>query len=183
MKNAKAVLTLVAFVAAATMIARAQTSVFVPGNTSGGFGNPIDIVVPLVPAITVSGPSRITVTYVSGTVSVGAGFADNGPNGTKWNFNGAQSPLQEGRGASGGADKLGALIGVFVPATRVNSWKFQPVDGTKVLARNGIVPSTLVFVGTDRTFYPREAGTLYLGINDDLAGDNTGGFTVTVSVQ
>ncbi len=119
MKNARTVLTLAAFVAAATMIASAQTSVFVPGNTGGGFGNPIDIVVPLVPAITVSGPSRITVTYVSGTVSVGAGFADNGPNGIKWNFNGAQSPLQEARGASGGtANNLGALIGVFVPASK-----------------------------------------------------------------
>ncbi len=116
MKNAKTVLTLAAFVAAATMIARAQTSVFVPGNTNGGFGNPIDIVVPLVPAITVSGPSRITVTYVSGTVTVVAGV-DTGPNGTKWNFNVAQSPLQEARGASGGADRLGALIGVFVPAS------------------------------------------------------------------
>jgi hypothetical protein len=182
MRNAKAVLTLAAFVAAATMIARAQTSVFVPGNASGGFGNPIDIVVPLVPAITVSGPSRITVTYVSGTVTPVAGV-DAGPNGTKWNFNEAQSPLQEARGQSGGIDWLGALIGVFVPASRVGDWKFQPVDGAKALARNGIVPSTLVFVGTGKTFYVREAGTLYLGINDDLVGDNGGGFTVTVSVQ
>ena len=101
MKNAKTVLTLAAFVAAATMIARAQTSVFVPGNTGGGFGNPIDIVVPLVPAITVSGPSRITVTYVSGTVT-DSGGVDTGPNGTIWNFGGTQSPLQEARGASGG---------------------------------------------------------------------------------
>lgn len=182
MKNAKTVLTLAAFVAAATMIARAQTSVFVPGNANGGFGNPIDFVVPYVPAITVSGPSRITVTYVSGTVTDTGGI-DTGPNGTGWNWGTTQSPLQEARGASGGrTNDLDALIGVWVPATTVGKWKFHPVDGTKALARNGILPNTLVFVGTGKTFWVFEAGTLYLGINDYNVSGNGGGFTVTVSV-
>jgi hypothetical protein len=86
-------------------------------------------------------------------------------------------------GQSEGIDHIGALIGVFVPATRVGKWKFRPVDGTKVLARNGILPNTLVFVGTGKTFWVFEAGTLYLGINDDLVGDNGGGFNVTVNVN
>ena len=164
------------------MIARAQTSVFVPGNTNGGFGTPIDIVVPYVPAITVSGPSQITVTYVSGTVT-DSGNINAGPTGTLWNFGATQSPLQEAHGASGGVGSIDALIGVFVPATTVNSWKFQPVDGTKNLARHGILPNTLVLVGFKRTFYVLEAGTLYLGINDYFVGDNGGGFNVTVDVK
>jgi hypothetical protein len=49
----------------AAIPARAQTTVTVPGNASGHFGNPADLVVPFVPAITVSGPSSITVKYVS----------------------------------------------------------------------------------------------------------------------
>ena len=65
----------------------------------------------------------------------------------------------------------------------MRKWKFQPVDGTKALARHGIVPSTLVFVGTGKTFWVFEAGTLYLGINDYFVDDNGGGFNVTVSVN
>jgi hypothetical protein len=183
MKSAKIALALVAFVAAATMAARAQTSVFVPGNTNGGFGNPIDTVVPLVPAITVSEPSRITITYLSGTVTDAAGI-DTGPTGTDWNQNGAQSPLQEAKGVSGGTiHNLDALIGVFVPARKVSAWKFRPVDGTKDVVKIGIMSNTLFFVGTGRTFRVSEAGTLYLGINDYFVGDNGGGFSVIVSVQ
>jgi len=183
MKRAKIALALVAFVAAATMAARAQTSVFVPGNTNGGFGNPIDTVVPLVPAITVSGPSKITITYISGTVTDAAGI-DTGPAGTDWNQNGAQSPLQEARGVSNGTiHNLDALIGVFVPARTVSAWKFRPVDGTKGVVRIGIMPNTLFFVGAGKTIWVREAGTLFLGINDYFVSDNGGGFSVIVSVQ
>ena len=44
---------LVLFVAAITIAAHAHTQVFVPGTTNGGFGNPIDQAMPIVPAITV----------------------------------------------------------------------------------------------------------------------------------
>jgi len=183
MKRAKIAFALVAFFAAATMAARTQTSVFVPGNTNGGFGNPIDSVVPMVPAITVAGPSKITITYISGTVT-DTGGVDTGPTGADWNQYGAQSPLQEARGVSGGTiHNLDALIGVFVPARTAGAWKFQPVDGTKDIARVGIVPNTLFLVGATKTIWVREAGTLYLGINDYFVSDNGGGFSVIVNVQ
>ena len=59
----------------------AQTSVFVSGRATGGFGYPdLDGDVPFVTALTVGGPGTITVTYVSGTVNWAPG-QPNGPNG------------------------------------------------------------------------------------------------------
>ena len=106
MKRAKIALALVAFVAAATMAARAQTSVFVPGNTNGGFGNPIDTVVPLVPAITVSGPSKITITYISGTVTDAAGMT------TRW------TTLSRFRPSVTGYQNRCSVISLFVQALK-----------------------------------------------------------------
>jgi hypothetical protein len=130
-------LALATIVGAATLTASAQVQIFVPGNTNGGFGNSIDIVVPFVPAITVNGPGTITVTYLSGTVPDGGGV-DAGPNGVPWTMNGAQSPLQESRGVRYGTiDNLDALIGVFVPQTTVEWPGFSAVDGTKNIAKVG----------------------------------------------
>jgi hypothetical protein len=53
-----------------------------------------------VSAITVIGPGKITVTYVSGYVT--GGGDEIGPDGVKWKMNGAQSPLREAKGVSGG---------------------------------------------------------------------------------
>jgi hypothetical protein len=76
---------------------------------------------------------------------------------------------------------LDALIGVFVPQSRVQKTGFSPIDGTKGVAKVGIMPCNLFFIGTGKTFPVSEAGTLYLGINDWYVGDNGGGFNVTVT--
>ena len=184
MKNMKIAFALVLFVAAITLGARAQTQVFVPGTASGYFGNPQDQAVPFVSALTVSGPGTITVTYLSGTVTDCCGI-DTGPNGVK--FNGRkvhQFPLQEQKGVSyGWVNNVDALIGVFVPQSRVNAKGFTAIDGTKAATRIGIKPGGLFFIGTGKTFAVKEAGTLFLGINDVGVGDNSGGFNVEVSFQ
>jgi len=173
---------LLLFVAGATVVAPAQMQVFVPGTTNGGFGNGIDQAVPYVSAVAVDGPATITVTYVSGTVNWG--LQEVGPNGGSWMIGSAQSPLQEGRGVAGGTiSNLGALIGVFVPQARVAHKGFSAIDGTKDATRVGLVPYWLFFIGEGKTFEVKEAGTLFLGINDWWIADNSGGFNVEVIVQ
>ena len=170
---------LVLIVAAAT--ATAQTQVFVPGNTNGCFGNAVDKCIPLVPALTVSGPGKISVTYVSGTVT-DAGGIDTGPDGAPWTDPRFQLPLQEKFGVWGWRmNHVDGLIGVFVPQSRVLRWGFAALDGTKGVARVGIMPDGLFLIGTAKTFHVSEAGTLFLGINDCWVGDNGGSFTVTVT--
>jgi len=180
----KATFVLALFVAAATVAAQAQQDiqVFVPGTASGYFGNPQDQAVPFVPAITVSGPGTITVTYLSGTVTDCCGI-DTGPNGVRFNGgNNHQFPLQEAKGRSfGWVDNEDALIGAFVPAARVNHSGFTAIDGTKAATRVGITPNTLFFIGEGKTFSVTQAGTLFLGVNDVFVADNSGGFTVEVT--
>lgn len=180
--SAALMLTMLVLIVSATTAA-AQTPVFVPGNVSGCFGNPdTGCSVPLVRALTVSGPGTITVTYVSGMVNWGGG--DVGPNGGPYvNGDGFQFPLQEARGIASNK-KLGniaALFGVFVPQSRVQRAGFSALDGTKNVTKVGIMPCNLFFIGTGKTFPVSEAGTLYLGINDWYVGDNGGGFNVTVT--
>jgi len=181
MTKAKVALVLLACVAA-TAAASAQTQVFVPGTASGYFGRPLDLLVPFVPAITVDQSATITITYVSGTVTGSNGEA--GPNGVPWNEGASQLPLQEARGTVGGkVNNLCALIGVFVPQARVTHKGFSPVDGTKDATPVGIMPGWLFFIGEGTTLEAKEAGTLFLGINDQLVSDNGGGFNVEVTVQ
>ncbi|MGA8151636.1 MAG: hypothetical protein WB952_11850 [Terriglobales bacterium] len=183
MRITKLALVLVLFVAAATMTAQAQqdVQVFVPGTASGYFGNPQDQAVPFVSALTVSGPGTITVTYISGTVTDCCGI-NTGPNGVEFNARGQQWPLQEAHGRSGGIiNNEDALIGVFVPQSRVLCKGFTAIDGTKNATRVGIMPNKLFFIGEGKTFDVTEAGTLFLGINDIVVGDNGGGFTVEVT--
>jgi hypothetical protein len=179
--SAALMLAVLVLIVAATTVA-AQTQVFVPGTASGGFGTPALNWVPLVPALTVTGPGTITVTYISGTVT-DAGGVNTGPNGVPYSTRPDwQLPLEEKVGVTRGmGNNLDALIGVFVPATRVNRAGFAAVDGTKALAAVGILPNGLFFIGTSKTFKVNQAGTLFLGINDQIMGDNGGGFTVAVT--
>jgi len=188
MKSAKMAIVLIILVAAATMVerARAQVSVFVPGNASGYFGNWNDSAVPFVSALTVPGPGTITVTYVSGTVNWGVPGVDVGPNGGPYtNTGGFQLPLEEATGKAPHAKigNIAALIGVFVPECRVNAPGFTAIDGTKNATKVGILPTGLFFIGQSKTLHVTVAGTLFLGINDSLVNDNSGGFNVTVSFQ
>jgi hypothetical protein len=183
MRIMKIALVFALFVGVATATANAQTNVFVPGNASGYFGNWNDIAVPFVTALTVNGPATITITYVSGTVQYNPG--EVGPNGGPYPASGFQFPLQEAKGFAPHTpiDNIAALIGIFVPQERVQQPGFSALDGTKNVTRVGINPSGLFFVGESKTFTVNMAGTLFLGINDTLVGDNSGGFNVEVSAQ
>jgi hypothetical protein len=185
MRIRKIALVFALFAAVAPATANAQT-VFVPGNASGFFGNPVNQMMALVPAITVSGPATITVTYVSGTVNYGIIGVEVGPNGGHF-FDGGvgQSPLQEARGFAPHTpiDNMAALIGIFVPQNRVQQPGFSALDGTKNVTRVGINPGGLFFVGESKTFTVNMAGTLFLGINDGGVSDNSGGFNMEVSAQ
>jgi len=188
MASTKVATLLLLFVAAATIAAPAQTQVFVPGNASGYFGNPTDYVFPFVPAITVDGAATITVTYIDGIVTWDTAGDTTGPDGTSAckACKGQQPPLNEahGLGEIPNITHLCALIGAFVPQSRVQDHRgFTAVDGTKNIARVGIMPGTLFFIGEGKTFEVDEAGTLFLGINDTAVFDNSGGFNVEVSVQ
>jgi hypothetical protein len=179
-KATASVLALFMVLAAVSTVADAQVTVFVPGKASGDFGNPVATLVPFVPALTVTGPGTIQVTYISGMVQFGGG--PTGPNGAPWDLGTVQTPLQEARGvAHGHVNNLAALIGVFVRKSRVDAPGFQPIDGTKNLTPAGIIPSTLFFIGTSKTINVHGAGTLFLGINDEGVEDNSGGFMVQVT--
>jgi hypothetical protein len=166
--------------------AQDQMTVFVPGNAGGDFGNPAVGSEPFVSAISVDRAGTVTVTYVSGRVT-DIYDVDAGPEGVPCPDECAQLPLQEalGIGTSSIQDRtvehLDALIGVFIPKTRVDAPGFSPVDGTKGTTEVGIIPSDLFLVGAGKTFQVGGAGTLYLGINDNYLSDNGGGFTVTVT--
>ncbi len=161
--------------------ARAQVQVTVPGNASGHFGNNADLTIPLVPAISVNGPSSITITYVSGTVTDCCGV-NTGPNGVPWDATGAQSPLEEASAFAGGTiPDLDSLVGVFVTKWRVSRSGFKAIDGTKNVTPVGIHPGLLFFIGEGKTIQTDGPGTLYLGINDWYVSDNGGAFVVSVS--
>ncbi len=160
-----------------------SATVFVPGNTLGGFGNPsVAGNQPYVTGIVATGPGIIVVTYLSGTVTDCCPDFTTGPDGISFDFGTTQAPLQEARGIAGGTvGATDALIGIFVPKSRVERSGFTPVDGTKDLVRIGLLPSALFFIGTGRTFTVPEAGTLFLGINDDNGDTNGGGYSVSVT--
>jgi len=181
MASIKIALVVLLFISASTVMATAQTQVFVPGNASGDFGSPVDQVNQLVPAITVNGPGTITVTYVSGTVDIGGVEVD--PEGIT-QHNCPQTPLQEAQGVAGGrCNHVGGLLGAFVSQGKVDYPGFSPVDGSKNAATVGVMPGLLFFIGESKTLAVNQAGTLFLGINDEHVGDNSGGFNVEVTVQ
>ena len=181
--SAALMFTVLVLIAVATP-AVAQTQVFVPANATGNFGNPSDVPAQLVAALTVSGPGTITITYVSGLVTWDTLGHTTGPNGTSacTGCDGMQFPLDEALGFGlRNSKQLGALIGVFVPRSRVQKAGFSALDGTKNVTPVGVMPNGLFFIGTAKTFSVHHAGTLFLGINDTFVGDNSGGFTVTVT--
>jgi hypothetical protein len=184
MKTAKGVLLSVIFALLILPVTAAQTTVFVPGNASGYFGEPYDLFVPLVPAITVSGPATISVTYLSGTVDFGIG-TQVGPNGGTYVPADYQLPLQEAKGIATHRTvyDIAALMGIFVPQSRTQLKGFTAVDATKNAATAGIMPDGLFFVGESKTITVKEAGTLFLGINDSGVIDNSRGFTVQVATS
>src|SRR5579862_6609483 len=119
MKIIRVVLVLALF-ASVVPVLSAQTTVFVPGNASGFFGSPVNQMVALVPAISVSGPATITVIYLSGAVNYGITGVEVGPNGGNYPGFGNQYPLQEAKAIAPSThiNNMAALIGAFVPQSR-----------------------------------------------------------------
>jgi hypothetical protein len=175
----------VLLVLTAAVGASAQTTntVFVPGNTLVDFGNPsVSGNQPYVTGIVAAGPGTIVVTYLSGTVTDCCPAFTTGPDGTVFNYTGIQSPLQEAAGIAGGTIKnADALIGIFVPQSRVQAEGFKAVDGSKNIAAVGLVPSNLFFIGTGKALKVRGPGILFLGINDVNAATNEGGYNVSIT--
>jgi hypothetical protein len=170
-------------IAVGTATAQTTATVLIPGNTLGDFGNPsVDGNQPYVTGIVASGPGTIVITYLSGMVTDCCPDISTGPDGATWNFGTEQSALQEAFGIAGGTiDNFDALIGTFVPQSRVQAPGFSPVDGTKDRVGVGLLPSALFFIGTGKRLTVSQAGTLFLGINDDNAASNGGGYNVLIT--
>lgn len=153
--------------------------VTVPGNASGGFGSPSDQTTPFVLAIKVRLASSITIT-ATGCVT-DAGISCVTPDG--FSFFGMLTPLQEA-GLAGNPDThVDGLIGAFVPAVTAANPNFKPIDNANPACSPGpcIDRTQVFFIGSSKTFAVGEAGTLYLGIDDFIVGDNGGSFQVTIS--
>jgi hypothetical protein len=174
----------VAVFVAAAAAAHAEP-VFVPGNASGYFGKPVNMKVPLVPALAVIEPGTITITYVDGMVDYG-GPVEVGPNGGQRDVPlGEQTPLQQAQGFAGpiSINSFAALMGAFVRQTRVDAPGFMATDSTKLpsILNTGIAPCELFLVGQSVVIHAEGPGTLFLGINDPGVADNGGGFNVEVT--
>jgi hypothetical protein len=141
---------LVVFVATATMAACAQTSVFIPANASGHFGNPANQIKPTGPAITVSGPATITVTYLSGTIIdktvwLSARRLWRGTTTTTYGSRFKKVKCDAVKNAD-------CLIGIFFSSAKWMHSGFQAIDGTKGIVAIGIMPGNLFFMGKGRSF-------------------------------
>jgi len=170
---------LILIITAAATTASAK-HVYVGGKATGCFGNADTACKTLVTGIAVSGPGTITIS-ASGRVKWGGG-AYSGPNGRSACIPDYQKPLQEAQGIAHGCVKnVGALFGVFVAQSWVQQEGFQPFDATKNLVQVGIKPGGLILVGRNKKLQVKEAGTLFLGINDDGVQDNGGRFSVNIT--
>ena len=99
-------------------------------------------------------------------------------------------PLEEAS-VDGGADfntfsstlpLAGALMGAFVPKSTVDSPGFFPED--EDFGMPAIGSDQLFFIGSRPfEFRATEPGTLFLGINDSRASNNTGSFKVKITLK
>ena len=164
----------------------ATKSIHVPATANGNFGNCANGCAPspaLVKAISVPAAGVIVVTQTGGTwcgTSDGNYCTDaNGLGAVLAESPSDQTPLQEASGTSGVyVTKVMALMGAFVPRRLAETAGFVATDATKLSSGAGISPNLLFFVGKDNTFQVSGPGTLFLGANDWLSTDNTGGITV-----
>jgi hypothetical protein len=109
--------------------------------------------------ITVKAGDRVDIT-ATGRISFGEGpISDLGPNGIPWGPRCSDIAENEGRAFPW-------------PAPRLDCWS--------LFARIG--PGDPIPVGDGATFTAKRNGQLRLGLNDNYAADNTGTFTVQVSV-
>ncbi len=170
--------------ASGTVAAQTTATVFVPGNTLGDFGNPsVDGNQPYVTGIVATGPGKVVISYLSGEVTdCCLDFSTGTRRDAVLLWNRPISPSRSiGNLRRHVVTHTDALIGIFVPRYRVEAPGFKAVDGAKNIARVGLLPSDLFFIGTAKTITVLEAGTLFLGINDDNAASNGGGYNVLIT--
>ena len=160
-------------------------------HPSGFAGTVLD----MVEALTVSGPTKIKIS-ATGQINISPGvavFETVSPDGVSTDqfdrslvgFLPLEEPLVDAGTDPNSLPMLlpdaGALMGAFVPQAIVELPGFLAKDDD--FPNGGISPGLLFFVGSGPfTFLASEAGTLFLGINDNRTGNNLGAFQVTVEV-
>ena len=127
----------------------------------------------------------------SGTISLAGGFPTDADGIPFARASLGTTPLEEKEIDAGGVlppgdgQNVGALIGAFVPLSLVSAAGFQPIDDDIVGVGTGIPSSALFFIGatggTPFNFIAPGAGTLFFGINDTYAANNSGAFSVEVN--
>ncbi|MDJ0638167.1 MAG: hypothetical protein QNJ20_04980 [Paracoccaceae bacterium] len=149
----------------------------VTSMASGGYGS-TGIFEPFEPLV--AGPSLASgeTVLITATGEIGTGIGTTvGPNGSPFTFSGAgQSPLQEAGVAGVPTDQNSVgLMGYFVDAAEL------PVNAFDSERGGDLPASGLFFVGSELVFTAPSAGTLFFGINDPRASNNSGQFTVEVA--
>lgn len=170
-------------------------TVNVAATASGGFGsqgNPGSTAFIL--GHTFSNIDEMVSITATGTINLSAGATGvtpqgiNTPAGTPFALTTSYTPLEEVMVDSGVLtiprpvgdmiEDVGALIGVYIPATTNNNPTFTPFD--EDLVPLGIPASDLFLIGLGTTFTAQGPGALYLGINEWYAQNNSGAFQVTL---
>lgn len=166
----------------------------VPASASGGFGAPAFGQTDFVGAIPVVAGQVLTLEG-SGLINAGAGPTVDA-NGVTLDRSIIEGPFPQGylpleetlldAGTAYGdlpqtVEHVAALIGGFVPLAVALDPNFAPRDNDNVAA--GIDSADLFFIGTGPTLYTAPAdGLLYFGVNEGYVLNNSGGFTLGVSV-
>ena len=169
--------------------------VSVPATASGGFGsqgNPGST--RFVLGHTFSSSGEMISISASGGVNLSINTRNVGPDGisapagTPFAFTISYTPLEEPLVESGALiiprpngdtiEKIGALIGAYIPEPIANDPNFSPFD--EDLVNLGIPSTDLFLIGSQATLRSPGAGALYLGINEWFASNNSGAFQVTI---
>ena len=169
-------------------------TVSVDAKATGTFGEHPDVTVPpvldMVPGVVFFGASTVRIT-ASGTIDlnpVSPALQNVSPDGLGPLFRGTTqiySPLEEALVDASGTGALssdilngGALMGAFVSKAIVDSPGFLAKDDD--FPNGGISSDKLFLIGTGPfAFTATVAGTLFFGINDVRASNNSGSFEVS----
>ncbi|MFC7337926.1 LamG-like jellyroll fold domain-containing protein [Haloferula chungangensis] len=167
----------------------AAYQVTVDAKSTGSFGSPVLSANSLTPAATFTEAGQQVILTASGSVNLGEGLVA-GPEGvtaTRAQIIG-YTPMEEkeidlGNITQGALPaqvaKVGALMYVFVPSSVADASGFVAHD-LDVFA-GGVGSSGLMLVGSGPLpFIAPGPGTLYLGINEAYAANNSGAFQVNV---
>jgi hypothetical protein len=110
-----------------------------------------------------------TITYLSGTVSVGSGFPFTDP------FGDTSVPVDNGFGSSG------RVFPSFYMSSFTYPINLGELVGTFATSSGAIVGMPFEVGDSATVTVPAGATQLQLGINDDIYGDNVGSYTVRIA--